>query len=136
MPFLTRNGKHDTVHSATGFFRHCPVRTLNFQPCQGHRTRSPCNVPSPKGPPAWGQVLSRANSSPLTLNRAIPRPVLSNSMERHDPGGRSDRFTASMYFNDLLLTFCRLVSRRNKSNKDTICLQETYFDGLLLQCLS
>ena len=112
VPFSTLSEKQDTAHSSIGFFRQCPVRTLNFQPCQGHWTRSPSNVPSPKGPPACGQVLSRANSSPLTLNRATPRPVLSNSTERQDPGGRSDNFAASIYFNGFSLTLASLSSQK------------------------
>ena len=137
MSFSTLSGKHDTAHSSIGFFRQRPVRTLNFQPCQGHWTRSPCNVPSPKGPPAWGQVLSRANSSPSTLKRAIPRPVLSRSTERQDPGGRSDNFTVLIYFNDLSLALASLnILKTTESNKDASCLQGTQFDDLLIQCLA
>ena len=138
MPFSTLSGKQDAAHSSIGFFTQRPVRTLNFQPCQGHRTRSPCNVPSPKGPPAWGQVLSRANSSPSTLKRATPRSVSSNSTDMQDPGGRSDNFAASIYFNKLSLTLLPLSKflKNAESNKDVICLQEAYFDGLLIQCLA
>ena len=48
---------------------------------------SPSMVPSPKGPPACGQVLSSAKMCPLRLKRAMPQSLVSRLL--HVPGGRS-----------------------------------------------
>src|SRR2546426_941466 len=72
-----------------GLVRHWPVFTSYWKACHGQVTTPAASVPSPSGPPRWGQELLVAKRVPSTLYRAIGVPLTSKAFAL--PAGISER---------------------------------------------
>jgi len=76
-----------------------PVRTSNFQPCQGQVIVEPLRLPSPRGPPRCRQTFAKAKYSSLTRNSAMLLPSTFTTLP--DPSVRS-------LFSAILTNFAKL----------------------------
>src|SRR5690349_20164734 len=70
-----------------------PVRQSYSQACHGHTRLPSTRLPSPSGPPACGQIPSKARNSPAALQIAYVFPSTMTSMTE---SGGSDAASAAL----------------------------------------